>query len=151
MDRRSRVRSLFLFLLLSLSALWLGQPLSARSRTAVAYTSGRDYLSALATANRFLHAWQSQDRETGLLMLSDNAKRGVPEDRLQSFLSPGPDAAYEIGRGRKLQTGGYAFPVVLLGVRGDGKTIRSHASELVVILTGKDDWAIEKLPFNKLP
>jgi hypothetical protein len=121
-------------------------PVCARSKAIASYTTDQDYLSALAAANQFLHAWQSQDQETGLVMLSDNAKRGIPEDRLQTFLSPGPEAAFEIGRGKRLQTRRYAFPVVLFGVSRDGKTIRPRLSELVVARTGKDDWAIDKLP-----
>ncbi len=133
-------------MLFLVSLLWLNASVSARSKTVASYTTDHDYLSALTAANQFLHAWQSQDRETGLLMLSDNAKRGIPEDRLQAFLSPGPEAAFEIGRGKRLQTRRYAFPVVLFGVNRDGKTIRPHLSELVVARTGKDDWAIDKLP-----
>ena len=121
-------------------------PLCARSKSTSSHSTGREYLSALAAANQFLHAWQSQDRETGLLMLSDNAKRGLPENRLQTFLSPGHQAAFEISRGRRLQSGRYAFPAVLFGVRQDSGTIRPHRTELVVVRTGKDDWAIDKLP-----
>jgi hypothetical protein len=135
------------FCLLSLACLLsLSSPLCARSKATDAYAADRDYLSALAAANQFLHAWQTQDHETGLVMLSDNAKRGLPENRLQVFLSPGPEAAFEISRGRKLQARRYVFPVVLFGVRQGGKAIRPHPSELVVVRTGKDDWAIDKLP-----
>ena len=31
-----------------------------------------DYIAALATADRFFHAWQNHDQETGLLLLSDD-------------------------------------------------------------------------------
>ena len=105
-----------------------------------------NYILALAAANRFLHAWQALDYETGLVMLTDNAKRDISEPRLQAFLSPGPQAAFELARGKKLHSRRYAFPVVLFGVRQDGKTIRPRLSELVVVRTGKDDWAIDKLP-----
>lgn len=144
MDFRRNIKS---FCLLSLASLLsLSLPVYTRSKAAVSYTTDPDYLSALAAANQFLHAWQSQDRETGLLMLSDNVKHGIPEDRLQAFLAPGPQAAFEISRGKKLQTRRYAFPVVLFSVRQDGKAIRPHLAELVVVRTGKDDWAVDKLP-----
>ena len=63
----------------------------------------RGYTSALAAANRFLQAWQNQDRETGLLMLTDAAKQASSQERMDSFFSSGNDAAYEIARGRKLK------------------------------------------------
>ena len=37
----------------------------------------------------------------------------VSEDRLEEFFSPGADAAYEISRGRKMDSGRYVFPVTL--------------------------------------
>ena len=45
------------------------------------------YASALAAANRFLQAWQNQDHEAGLLMLTDVAKQHSSEDRLEIFFS----------------------------------------------------------------
>src|SRR5579872_767806 len=74
----------------------------------------RDYLPALAAADRFLHAWQVQDQEGGLLMLTDQAKKRSSEQRLDEFFSPGDLAAYQIGAGKKLKAGCYTFPVALL-------------------------------------
>jgi hypothetical protein len=73
------------------------------------------YAAALAAANRFLAAWQAQDRENGLVMLTEAAKPHGSEDRLEEFFSPGADAAYEISRGRKMDGGRYVFPVTLFG------------------------------------
>jgi hypothetical protein len=101
------------------------------------------YTAALATANRFLHAWQTQDHETGIMMLTDAARQNVSRDRLQEFFSPGPDAAFEIQRGRLL-SGQYVFPVVLFGSpEGD---VHPRASAVVIRQLGKDDWAVDKLP-----
>jgi hypothetical protein len=105
------------------------------------------YTSALATANRFLQAWQNQDHETGLLMLTDTAKQNSSEDRLEIFFSSGHDAAYEIARGKKLKAGSYAFPVALFtSVTGAANAARPQKSEIVVVRAGKDEWAIDKLP-----
>ena len=105
------------------------------------------YTSALATANRFLQAWQNQDHETGLLMLTDSAKQNSSEDRLEIFFSSGHDAAYEIARGKKLKAGSYAFPVALFtSVTGAANAARPQKSEIVVVRAGKDEWAIDKLP-----
>ena len=107
----------------------------------------RGYVSALGTANRFLQAWQNQDNETGLLMLTDDAKQHSSEDRLEAFFSSGADAAYEIARGKKMKAGRYAFPVTLFpfqsGTNGSGQP---QKSQIVVVRTGKDEWAIDRLP-----
>jgi hypothetical protein len=105
------------------------------------------YASALAAANRFLQAWQNQDHEAGLLMLTDVAKQHSSEDRLEIFFSSGRDAAYEIARGRKLKAGRYAFPVALFASgAGIANAARPQKSEIVVVRAGKDEWAIDKLP-----
>jgi hypothetical protein len=105
------------------------------------------YASALAAANRFLQAWQNQDHETGLLMLTDVAKQNSSEDRLEVFFSSGRDAAYEIARGKKLRAGCYAFPVALFtSGTGTANAARPQKSEIVVVRAGKDEWAIDKLP-----
>jgi hypothetical protein len=108
------------------------------------------YISALAAANRFLQAWQNQDHETGLLMLTDTAKHHSSEDLLESFFSSssgGADSAYEIGRGKKLKPGRYAFPVTLFPLHsGNTKSDRPRKAEMVVVQAGKDEWAIDRLP-----
>jgi hypothetical protein len=105
------------------------------------------YASALAAANRFLQAWQNQDHETGLLMLTDVAKQNSSEDRLEVFFASGRDAAYEIARGKKLKAGCYAFPVALFSsASGTSNSTRPQRSQIVVVRAGKDEWAIDKLP-----
>ena len=106
-------------------------------------------MSALAAANRFLQAWQNQDHETGLLMLTDAAKQLSSEDRLELFFfsSSGSDSAYEIARGKRLKAGRYAFPITLFAFHsGTNQSDRPQKSEMVVVLTGKNEWAIDKLP-----
>jgi hypothetical protein len=122
--------------------------LLAKAKPSASTVADSDYVSALAAANRFLHAWQTQDHETGLLMLTDAAKHHTSEDRLQQFFSPGPATqhAFEISQGKKLKTGRYTFPVALFGIREDQRWIYPRFSQIVVIRTGKDDWAIDKLP-----
>ncbi len=108
-----------------------------------------NYVFALAAANRFLRAWQTQDHETGLVMLTDAAKHHSSEDRLQTFFSSESAAqpAFEINRGKKLKAGRYSFPVVLFDVASAPRKSRyPRHSQIVVVKTGKDDWAIDKLP-----
>jgi hypothetical protein len=104
------------------------------------------YISALAAANRFLQAWQNQDHETGLLMLTDGAKQHSSEDYLEGFFSSGFDTAYEIARGKKLEAGRYAFPITLFGSHSNASRQHRQKTEIVVVRAGKDEWAIDKLP-----
>jgi hypothetical protein len=102
------------------------------------------YSSALAAANRFLRAWQDEDQETGIMMLSDTARQNLSPDKLQSFFSAGPDAAYEIARGKRLNSAVYEFPVVLFGA--SGAPSRPRVCTVVITRSGKNDWTVEKLP-----
>ena len=107
----------------------------------------RGYSSALAAANRFLQAWQNQDHETGLLMLTDAAKQSSSQERTDSFFSSGNDAAYEIARGRKLKGGRYAFPVTFfISDSESNRSGRTQKSQIIVVRAGKDEWAIDKVP-----
>jgi hypothetical protein len=106
-----------------------------------------DYVAALALANKFLYAWQSHDEETGLMLLSEAVKKSSTEDNIASFFSSAPVATYEIGRGKKLKPGLYAFPLALYNSHfGNEKLCPRRYSQLIVIKTGKEDWAIDKLP-----
>jgi len=102
------------------------------------------YRPALATANRFLHAWQTQDHETGIMMLTDAARQSVSLDQLQSFFSPGADAAFEIRRGRRLKDAEYAFRVVLFD--SSNSPTRPQFCTIVVVRAGQGEWAVDKLP-----
>lgn len=89
---------------------------SAASRTVPAKSAalGTDYASALATADRFLQAWQTGDAENGMVLLTGHAKEKVSREDLEAFFSASAPAAYEIARGKPLRRGRYEFPVVLL-------------------------------------
>jgi hypothetical protein len=102
------------------------------------------YGSALAAANRFLRAWQDEDQETGIMMLSDAARQNLSPDKLQSFFSPGPDAAYEIAHGKRVNSAAYKFPVVLFGA--SAAPSRPRACMVIVTRSGKNDWTVDKLP-----
>ncbi len=78
------------------------------------------------------------------MMLSDSARQSLSPDKLQSFFSPGPDAAYEIARGKRVSSAAYEFPVVLFGASGPPS--RPHVCRVVVTRSGKSDWSVDKLP-----
>jgi hypothetical protein len=102
------------------------------------------YSLALAAANRFLHAWQVQDHETGIMMLTDTARQQTSPELLQSFFSPGPQAAYEIEHGKRIGRDEYSFPIVLFGI--SASSAHPHFCRIVVARLGKDDWVVEKVP-----
>jgi hypothetical protein len=135
----------FLVLLLAGSAIakTKHRPEPARSITPI----DRDYVSALASANRFLYAWQAQDEENGVLMLTDEAKRHTTEDYLDLFFSPGVGAqqSYQMARGQKLAPGRYSFPVGLFLASG-GSGIHARYSRIVVTKTLNGDWAVDRVP-----
>ena len=124
-------------------------PLSSKSRGAVDGAVDRDYVSALSAADRFLHAWQTDDEEAGILMLTDHLKQRSNEESVHEFFSADPlRASYEIGRGRKLSSGHYEFPVTLLQAPSHNGPRWTHpqSSALIVVKAGKTDWAVDKLP-----
>jgi hypothetical protein len=102
------------------------------------------YGSALAAANRFLRAWQDQDHETGIMMLSDSARQSVSPEKLESFFSPGPDAAYEIAHGKRVNSAAYGFRVVLFGASAISS--RPHVCTVTVTRNGKNNWTVDRLP-----
>src|SRR5437870_521121 len=108
-----RFRAVFILLLYLVSS--TSSTSFARPPKSSARRLDASYSSALAAANRFLHAWQTQDHESGILMLTDTARQRVSAERLQEFFSPGWNAAFEIQHGRRINGGEYAFPVILFG------------------------------------
>jgi hypothetical protein len=104
------------------------------------------YVSALATANRFLHAWQSEDHEAGLLLVSDDAKQRTSEERFEKFFQPGSNVqrAFQIGPGTKVRTGRYSFPVKLYERIAGASLVRT--SQLLVVNSGGDEWVVDRLP-----
>jgi len=78
------------------------------------------------------------------MMLTDAAREHASRDQLQAFFSSGPDAAFEIRRGKRLSTEEYAFPVVLFDIAKDAN--HPHASKIIIVKAGKEDWAVDRLP-----
>src|SRR5690242_10306744 len=131
--------------LVILSVCTFAHQLSARpSKSARHITIDPGYSSALATANRFLHAWQTQDHEAGIMMLSDSAREHTSLDQLQAFFSPSEQAAFEIQHGTRVNGGEYVFPVVLFGLTATAQ--HPHLCRIVIMRTSKGDWVVDKLP-----
>jgi len=129
-------RSLVLFLSLSLSL--LPSPLAAKTRPTPALEPG------YVAADHFLQAWQSDDVENGIVLLSSPAKKTATTDAVEKFFSNLGPSAYEIGRGRLRKRGRYEFPVVLIG--NSTNHARRRFCSIVIVDTGKNEWAVDKLP-----
>jgi hypothetical protein len=121
---------------------------SAKAKTNPSVDS--DYVLALGTANDFLRAWQTQDREAGILLLTDQLKQRTSEDALVSFFScmTGKSQSFEIAHGKKVAPGRYRFPVSLFQrpANSGTKWLRPQSSSLVVVRTNEREWSIDKLP-----
>jgi len=129
-----------LFLILCASSL----PQALGAKTPAAPDPG--YVAALAAVNHLLQAWQSGDVESGISLLTSHAKESATTDVVQKFFSAAGSSGYEIGRGKVSKHGRYEFPVVL--VTEDSKKLhaRRKFSSIVVVNTGNNDWAVDKLP-----
>jgi len=130
------VASLMLCLTLLLS------PLEGKARPAPGLNSA--YVRALAAADHFLQAWQSGDLENGTALLSSHAKEAATTEGVERFFSNPEPSAYEIVQGKLLKRGHYEFPVVL--VTGGSKNSRRRFSSIVLVNTGDNNWAVDKLP-----
>ena len=119
-------------------------PLAAKTRPASAFDSG--YVSALAAADHLLQAWQSGDLENGMALLTTHAKETATTEAVEKFFSNPEPSAYEIDRGKLLKGGRYEFPVVLVTDTLKNKHARKRFSSIVIVDTGHDDWAVDKLP-----
>lgn len=126
--------------------LFLAQPaLGAKPRPKTGLDSG--YESALAVADRFLQAWQSGDVEHGMVLLSSHAKESATAEDVESFFSGAGAAAFEITRGKALKRDRYEFPVVLISGGGSKNgRLRRRFTSMVVVNSGHNDWAVDKLP-----
>jgi hypothetical protein len=142
LDFPLRLTSWILCLSLFMSLLVL--PSAARNRPAP--TQEPRYIEALATADHFLQAWQSGDIGNGTALLTSHSKEKSTTDVLENFFGGSHISAYEVGRGKLIKRGRYEFPVVLVSANEKGSHARSRFSSIVVVDTGHDDWAVDKLP-----
>lgn len=141
------------FRVLALCAAFLSLHLSVPSRILAASRTTQpkstdlpaDYASALQAADRFLQAWQSGDTENGIALLTSRAKQAATTDGIDSLFSTSTPYAYEIGHGKLVKHGRYEFPVVLLGASKNNHS-RRRFSSIIVLHSGGDDWAVDKLP-----
>jgi hypothetical protein len=122
----------------------LRSPLEAKGRPASGLDPG--YVPALAAADHFLQAWHSGDLENGTALLSSHAKEVATTDVVERFFANPVSSGYEIGRGKLLKRGRYEFPVVMVTEAAKNARARRHFSSIIVVNTGDNEWAVDKLP-----
>ena len=112
-----------------------------------------EYISALAVADQFCHAWQMGNFRDGKALLSRRLIRRHPEDRLADAIvgvqNPS-HVAYEIFGGKRLSDGRIAFKVRLFqrhaGQHAD--RIEGPAEDLVMVRDEQSgDWRVDEFPF----
>ena len=112
-----------------------------------------DYVLALSTANKFLSAWQTRDQPAGLSLLSSSLRGGESEDELRRYISGLSNpyhASFEIGPGKRLPDGRFAFEVRLYehyrGQQIQERHLRPRPSRLVLAQISPEDWLVDELP-----
>lgn len=122
----------------------LALPSAARNRPAPTQEPG--YIEALAVADHFWQAWQSGDIGNGTALLTSHSKEKATTDVLENFFDGSRLSAYEVARGKLIKRGRYEFPVVFVSANEKGSRARRRFSSVVVVDTGHNDWAVDKLP-----
>ena len=120
-------------------------PASVAAKARPVASPDSNYAAALATADRLLQAWQTGDIEHGIVLLTTRAKQTTTSGQVEKFFSNEGVSSYEVSRGKLLRRGRYEFPVALVDTASDHHA-RRHFSTIVVVNTGKNDWAVDKLP-----
>jgi hypothetical protein len=81
-----------------------------------------------------------------MALLTGNAKDAANRDAVERFFSNPEPSGYEINRGKLVKRGRYEFPVVLVTVPSRNVQVRRRSFSVVVVNTGNNDWAVDKLP-----
>lgn len=124
-----------------------------RRKAASRAASGLDqnYVLALTVADQFLYAWATRNAADGLALLSPQLKAKFPEEYFRYYISGISDPhhqAFEIGEGRRLPSGGFAFPVALYEHYTGQKESFVHAKPLIIVVipSGPETWLVNELP-----
>ncbi|HLY59911.1 MAG TPA: hypothetical protein VKV95_04010 [Terriglobia bacterium] len=121
----------------------------ARSRSAGGID--QDYVLALTTADQFMFAWATRNQDNGMALLSPRLKNKFPEDYFRYYLSGLENPhhqAYEIGRGKRLPSGAFSFPVAMyMHYSGQKESVAvPKPLTIVVIQSGPESWLVDELP-----
>ena len=103
-----------------------------------------EYLSALATADRFLGAWMNDEPDLAESMLGQ--PRDTEERDIETLLIRPCPCAFELRHGKRIRAGLYEFPVVLFGPPAGNRRISVKLSSIIVSRAVDDQWTVEKIP-----
>ncbi|MHB8653416.1 MAG: hypothetical protein ACYDA9_06010 [Terriglobia bacterium] len=111
----------------------------------------QDYVLALSAADQFMVAWATRNQDDGLALLSPRLKNKFPEDYFRYYisgLSNPHHEAFEVGRGKRLSSGGFSFPVVMyMHYTGQKENISPPKPlTIVMIQAGPESWLVDELP-----
>ena len=122
-----------------------------KTRAHAGDTFDQDYVLALSAADQFLYAWATRNQDDGLALLSPRLKNKFPEEYLRYYLSGLSNPhhqAFEVGRGKRLPSGGFSFPVVMYEHYTEQKEKIEHPKSLtiVIIQAAPENWMVDELP-----
>ena len=111
----------------------------------------QDYVLALTAADQFMFAWATRNQDDGLALLSLRLKNKFPEEYFRYYftgLSNPHHQAFEVGRGKRLPSGEFSFPVAMYMHYTGQKENIGHPKLLtiVVIQAGPEGWLVDELP-----
>jgi hypothetical protein len=137
--------------LLSLFIFAPGSAPAQRARSRGSSSLDQDYVLALTAADQFMTAWATRNQSDGLDLLSPRLKNKFPEDYFRYYLSGLSNPhhqAFEIGRGKRLPSGAYSFPVEMyLHYSGQKETVQiPKPLTIVLIQSGPESWLVDELP-----
>jgi len=129
-------------------------PPPATQPTETRYDS--QYASALAVADAFCHAWKSADLPTGRALLSRRFSRKHSDRVLRDMIVGGGNprhSGYEIGGGRRVSNGRYAFDVRLFLSYSGQHSDRLEAPLVQIVITQDDagNWWVDEFPVPESP
>lgn len=137
--------------LLCLATLLPHSALVQKARRPATGAVDQDYILALTAADQFMYAWATRNQDDGLALLSPRLKNRFPEDYFRYYLtglSNPHHQAFEVGRGKRLPSGAFSFPVAMYEHYSGQKENVEHPKPLsiVVIQSGPESWLVDELP-----
>lgn len=111
----------------------------------------QDYVLALSAADQFMYAWATRNQDDGLAMISPRLKNKFPEDYFRYYitgLSNPHHQAFEVGRGKRLPSGAFSFPVTMYMHYTGQKEAHGPPKPLMIVMiqAGPESWLVDELP-----
>jgi len=137
--------------LLSMVILAANSAPGQRTRRRAASGVDQNYVLALTAADQFMVAWATRNQDDGLALLSPRLKNKFPEDYFRYYvsgLSNPHHQSFEIGRGKRLPSGAFSFPVTMYMHYSGQKENAPFPKPLTitVIQAGPESWLVDDLP-----